>query len=672
MVRLRHLRPFSGEFRPSCAAGRRRTRQRVERDAPRGVHGQRALRVPAGALARQRRADACPPRRDDHGGCSHRLGESIRSGAGRGAVDASGRNAVVPHGRRWSHASLPAAAPAIYPGRAGRGTAGAIAARENAHPRRENDDRDPQPAAGDELWPAGGAAVMRRDVRGACALDCPDTCSWIVTVKDGEAIALRGDPEHPFTRGSLCKKVAGYLGYARSADRLLHPIRRAGPKDSGVFVRISWDDALDEIASRLQDAIAAYGAEAIWPFLGSGSMGLIQGAYSAGHRLWNVLGASRHVQTMCTIAGGCGTGYTLGNNRVGMDPETFRFSRLIVLWGANVLSTHPHFWRPVLEARKSGALVVSIDPIRTRTAAASDWHLAPVPGTDAALALGLLHVVMTEGREDRGFLDSHTLGWDAFRSRILEFPPSRAAAITGLPQDSIVALGRQLAAMRPTGIRIGIGLQRHGGGGMAVRTITCIPGITGDWRHAGGGVSYDTRGFFGLDWPALWRDDLRKRPARELHMTRLGEGLLELDDPPVKALFVYASNPVASVPHQNKVLRGLARDDLFTVVVDHFQTDTARHADLLLPGTMQTEHAELLIAYGHLYVSWNEPAVAPPGECLSTAEIFRRLARRMGLDEPCLYDSDEEMAQQVLDSAHPSVRGITLERLKERGWMRLN
>ena len=513
---------------------------------------------------------------------------------------------------------------------------------------------------------------MRRDVRGACALDCPDTCSWIVTVKDGEAIALRGDPEHPFTRGSLCNKVAGYLGYARSADRLLHPMRRAGPKDSGVFVRISWDEALDEIASRLQDAIAAYGAEAIWPFLGSGSMGLIQGAYSAGHRLWNVLGASRHVQTMCTIAGGCGTGYTLGNNRVGMDPETFRFSRLIVLWGANVLSTHPHFWRPVLEARKSGALVVSIDPIRTRTAAASDWHLAPVPGTDAALALGLLHVVMTEGREDRGFLDSHTLGWDAFRSRILEFPPSRAAAITGLPQDSIVALGRQLAAMRPTGIRIGIGLQRHGGGGMAVRTITCIPGVTGDWQYPGGGVFYDTRGFFGINWDALWRDELRVRPARELHATRLGEGLLDIGDPPVKALFVYASNPLASIPHQTKVRRGLLRDDLFTVVVEHFMTDTARCADIVLPATMQIEHADLLIAYGHMYIAWNEPAAPPPGECLPTTEIFRRLARRLNLDVPALYDSDEQMARQALESGHPSLDGITLETLKDRGSIRLN
>jgi anaerobic selenocysteine-containing dehydrogenase len=511
-----------------------------------------------------------------------------------------------------------------------------------------------------------------RSIRGACPLDCPDTCSWIVTVKQGEAVALRGDPLHPYTRGSLCNKVADYLTYARSPERVLYPLRRVGPKGHGEFIRISWDEALESIAARFRQVIETHGAEAIWPFLGSGSMGLLQGAYGAGHRFWNVLGASRHVQTMCTIAGGFGTGYTLGDNRVGMDPETFAFSKLVVLWGANLLSTQPHLWRPVLQARKNGALVVTIDPIRTRTAAASDVHLAPIPGTDAALALGLLHVVLAEGREDRSFIREHTAGWDAFRARILEFPPSRVAAITGLSTESIIELGKRLADTRPTGIKVGIGIQRHGGGGMAVRTITCIPGVTGDWRYPGGGVQYDTRGFFGLNWTALWRDDLRLRDRRILTMTRLGAGLLELDNPPVKALFVYASNPAVSIPHQTKVVRGLARDDLFTVVVEHFLTDTTRYADIVLPATMQIEQRDLLIAYGHLYVAWNEPALPPPGECLPTTEIFRRLARTMGLDEPALYDSDEAMARQLLDSGHQSLAGITLEALKARGSIRLN
>ncbi len=514
--------------------------------------------------------------------------------------------------------------------------------------------------------------VRDAQVRGACPLDCPDTCSWIVTVREGEAVALRGDPHHPYTRGSLCNKVADYLSYTRSPERLSYPMRRVGAKGSGEFRRISWDEALEAIAVRLGDVIATHGAEAIWPYIGSGNMGLIQGIYGAGHRLWNVLGASRHLVTICTIAGGLGTGYTLGDNRVGMDPETLRFSKLVVLWGANVLSTHPHLWRPILEARRNGALVIAVDPIRTRTAAACDRHMAPMPGTDGALALGVLNVVLSEGREDRAFLDERTLGWEEFRKGVLEFPPSRAAAITGLSTESVVELGKRLAETRPTGIRIGIGIQRHGGGGMAVRTITCIPGVTGDWRYPGGGVSYDTRGFFGVNWAALRRDDLRPREARALSMTRLGEGLLEIDDPKVMALFVNASNPVASIPHQTKVRRGLARDDLFTVVVEHFMTDTARYADIVLPATMAIEHSDLLIAYGHLYLAWNEPAVAPPGECLPATEIFRRLARKMRLDEPALYDSDDAMARQILDSGHPSLVGITLETLKSKGWIRLN
>jgi anaerobic selenocysteine-containing dehydrogenase len=508
-------------------------------------------------------------------------------------------------------------------------------------------------------------------VRGACALDCPDTCSWIVTVKDGAAVTLGGDPRHPYTRGSLCNKVDGYLDYARSPDRLLYPLRRAGAKGSGAFVRIGWDEAVATIASRLRAAIDAHGGDAIWPFVGSGSMGLIQGIYGAGRRLWNVLGASRHLYTLCTIAGGAGTGYTLGDNRVGMDPEMLRESKLILLWGANVLSTHPHLWRPVLEARRAGATVVTIDPVRTRTAAASDRHLAPLPGTDAALALGLLHVVLAEGGEDRAFIAERTAGWEAFRERILEFPPERAAATTGLPIESIVRLGRMLAATRPTGIRIGIGLQRHGGGGMAVRTITCIPGVTGDWRYPGGGVVYDVRGFFGVNWAALWRDDLRTREPRSLDAKRLGETLAGGADPPVQVLFACAANPAASVPNQSQALRGLAREDLFTVVVDHFLTDTARYAYIVLPSTMQIEHRDLLISYGHLYVAWNEPAVPPPGECLPATEIFRRLARALDLREPALYDSDDELARQALDSRHPSLDGITLDELKARGWIRL-
>jgi anaerobic selenocysteine-containing dehydrogenase len=517
----------------------------------------------------------------------------------------------------------------------------------------------------------GAPVSTTREVAGACPLDCPDTCSWVVTVRDGVAVGLRGDRRHPYTRGALCAKVHRYLDYTRAPDRLLYPQRRAGAKGEGRFTRITWDDALDEIAARWRAIIAQHGPQALWPYYGSGSMGIVQGVYGAGRRLWNVLGTSQHLMTICTIAGGVGTGYTLGDNRVGMDPETFAASKLILLWGTNTLTTNHHLWKYVETARGGGAHVVAIDPIRTRTAAAADEHLAPRPGTDAALALGLLHVVVSQGREDRAFIEAHTVGWEAFRRRILEYPPERVSEITGLPRPRIVALGERLATTRPTGIRVTMGLQRHAGGGMAVRAITCIPGVTGDWRYPGGGAVYDTRGFFRGNWAALWRDDLRPPGTRRLSMTRLGEGLLEVDDPPVRSLLVYASNPVASVPDQQRVRRGLAREDLFTIVVDNFQTDTADYADLLLPGTMQTEHADLHHAYGHLYLGWNEPAVAAPGECLPHTEIFRRLARRLGVTEPSVYDRDDDLARAVLASPDSALAGITLEGLKAEGWRRL-
>jgi anaerobic selenocysteine-containing dehydrogenase len=519
--------------------------------------------------------------------------------------------------------------------------------------------------------PNAGADPVTRQVHGACPLDCPDTCSWVVSVQDGRAVKLQGNRDHPYTRGALCVKVNRFLEHTEHPDRLRWPMRRTGQKGEGRFARMSWEEALGEIAGRWREVMERDGPQAIWPYYGTGTLGMIQGLAGAGRRLWNVLGTSQHHLSICMTAGGFATGYTLGDNRIGMDPEGLAESRLVILWGANPLVTHHHLWKFVEMARRRGAHVVVIDPIRTRTADQADEHLAPRPGTDAALALGLLHVVVTRGAEDHDFIEQHTLGWDAFRERILEYPPERVAEITGLPAERIRALGARLATSRPTGIRIGPGMQRHAGGGIAVRTVTCIPGVTGDWRYPGGGAAYDTRSFFKGNWPALWRDDLRPPGTRVLAMTRLGEALLELRDPPVNALLVYGSNPAASVPDQNKVRRGLGREDLFTVVIDHFQTDTADFADILLPATMQTEHADLHNSYGHAYLAWNAPAVEPPGECLSNTEIFRRLARELGVTEPCVYDSDEVLARAVLDSDELRLAGITLETLAERGWMRL-
>ncbi len=502
------------------------------------------------------------------------------------------------------------------------------------------------------------------EIFGACPLDCPDGCSWVVTVEDGVATRLRGNRDHPFTAGALCAKVNGYLEHTRAPDRLLYPLRRVGAKGEGRFERISWDDALAEIASRLHAVRSEWGGEAVWPFQGTGTLGYIQGLEGrAGQRLWNVLGASHHRMTACSVAGTHGARYTTGT-AAGMDPETFADSKLILLWGTNTLTSGHHLWKFVLAARKKGAHVVAIDPLRTRTAERAHEHLAPLPGSDAALALGLLWVIVDMDAQDDEYLAAHTVGWEAFRSRILEFPPDRVAALTGVDEDRIVELGQRIATTRPTGIRCTMGMQRHAGGGNAIRLLYALPGVTGDWQYPGGGASYSTSSRFIADTAGLYRDDLLERPVRSLNMTRLGEGLLDLDDPPVKALIVYGANPMGSNPDQTRVRRGLEREDLFTVVMEQFATDTVDYADIVLPATMQTEHLDVNDGYGHMYVSLNRPAVAPPGECVSTTETFRRLARAMGLTEPSLYDDDETLCRTLLGDAR-------FERLWDEGWMRL-
>ncbi|MRH88023.1 molybdopterin-dependent oxidoreductase [Nocardia sp. SYP-A9097] len=498
-------------------------------------------------------------------------------------------------------------------------------------------------------------------VLGACPLDCPDACSWVVDVEDGVAVGLRGNKAHPITRGALCVKVNRYLEQLKSDERITHPMRRVGKKGEGRFERISWDAALDEISGRLSEIVAEYGGEAIWPFHGTGSLGYIQGLEGfSGRRFFNSLGASLHDPTICSIAGTLGVKYTLGTSG-GMDPEDFVKSELILLWGTNPLSSGHHGWKFIQD---SGAYTVAIDPVRSRTAERCDEHLAPLPGTDAALALGLMHVIVSMGAQDAEFIASHTVGWDEFRTRIAEFTPERVAQITGLPVERIVALGERIARTRPTAIRASQGMQRHAGGGMALRALACLPGVTGDWAIPGGGLHYSTSGHFDLNGAGLARYDLLPHPVRTLSMTRVGEGLLGVDGPPVKALFVIAANPVGSNPEQGKVIRGLAREDLFTVVLEHFPTDTVDYADIVLPATMQPEHLDVLAAYGNLYLVWNEPAVTAPGECLPTTETFRRLAQRMGLTEPALYDSDEELAAQLL-------KGHDVERLRTEGFLKV-
>ncbi|APA96573.1 NADH:ubiquinone reductase (H(+)-translocating) [Nocardia seriolae] len=502
---------------------------------------------------------------------------------------------------------------------------------------------------------------MRVKVLGACPLDCPDGCSWVVEVADGKAVGLRGNKAHPVTRGALCVKVNRYLEQVHSPDRITHPLRRVGRKGEGRFERITWDEALDEIATRLTGIVDEFGGEAVWPFHGTGSLGYLQGLEGfSGRRFFNALGASLHDPTICSIAGSTGLKYTLGTAG-GMDPEDLAESKLILLWGTNPLSSGHHVWKFIQD---SGAYTVAIDPVRTRTAERCDEHLAPLPGTDAALALGLMHIIVSLGAQDSGFLAAHTEGWPEFRARVEEYTPERTAEITGLPVERIVALGERIARTRPTATRASQGMQRHAGGGAALRTLACLPGVTGDWAIPGGGLHYSTSGHFELDVPALVRFDLLPNPVRTLSMTRMGEALLETSGPPVKALFVIAANPVASNPDQARVIEGLAREDLFTIVLEHFRTDTADYADIVLPATMQPEHLDVIAAYGNLYLAWNEPAVAPPGECLPTTETFRRLARRMGFTDPALYESDEELADQLL-------KHYDIDRLRADGFLKI-
>ena len=470
------------------------------------------------------------------------------------------------------------------------------------------------------------------EVFGACPLDCPDGCSWVVTVDDeGQRRQPQGQPRASVHRGCA----------VREGQRLSRAHQGAGPapvpaqarrraRARGSSSGSAGTRRCETIATRLHAVRDEFGGEAIWPFQGTGTLGYVQGLEGrAGQRLWNVLGASRHDMTACSVAGRQGATYVTGT-AAGMDPETFQHSKLILLWGTNTLTSGHHLWKFILKARKQGAHIVAIDPLRTRTAAQADEHIAPLPGTDAALALGLLNVIVTRGAEDREYLASHTVGWPEFKERILEFPPARAAEITGLDEATIVALGERIATTRPTGIRCTMGMQRHAGGGNALRLLYALPGVTGDWQYPGGGASYSTSGRFQPDIAQIFRDDLLEQPVRTLSMTLMGKHLLADDDPPVKALVIYGANPMSSNPDQHRVSEGLMREDLFTVVMEQFPTDTVDYADIVLPATMQTEHLDVNDGYGHMYVHLNRPAVEPAGEALSTTETFRRLGARDG------------------------------------------
>jgi anaerobic selenocysteine-containing dehydrogenase len=523
-------------------------------------------------------------------------------------------------------------------------------------------------------------------VRGVCPHDCPDTCGLVTTVENGRAVRLRGDKDHPFTKGFLCQKVSNYLDRVYHPDRLLHPLKRVGKKGDGKFERISWDEAIQTIAERFkQVAASADGPQAVLPYSYAGTMGKLMYG-SLDRRFFHRLGASLLDRTICATAGVAGSVVTLGT-RAAIDPEAVVHSRYIINWGSNTAVTNIHLWAIMYQARKRGAKIVTIDPHRSNTAAKSDWWIPVRPGTDAALALGLMHVLFRDGLEDRDYLERYCLGADKLRDRVLnEYAPARVSQITGIPVVDIETLAREYAgSMRDRGgpalIRLNYGMQRHGGGGMAVRTVCCLPAITGAWRHAGGGAFLSTGNLAPWDNHALERPDLIPPGTRTVNMVQLAEALAgELPGPPVKALFVYNSNPAAVAPDQSRVLRGLEREDLFTVVHDLFQTDTADYADIVLPATSQLEHFDVHSTYGHFYIQANEPAIRPLGEAKPNTEVFRLLAAAMGFEPELFQVSDDELARQSLrpvgsPNGYPAATafdGVSYEALRNNGPIRLN
>jgi molybdopterin guanine dinucleotide-containing S/N-oxide reductase-like protein len=524
---------------------------------------------------------------------------------------------------------------------------------------------------------------MKKVVHAACPHDCPDACGVLITVEDDRATRIQGDPAHPVTRGFLCAKVAKYLDRVYSPDRVLYPMRRVQPKGSvagegaratQAFERISWDEALDEITSRFRSITSEFGSEAILPYSYGGTLGALNGG-SMDRRYFHRLGASQLARNICSAAGEAGLKSVIGI-KLGTDPEQFTHSRYIIAWGANIHGNNVHLWPFIAEARRKGAKLVVIDPYRTRTAACADWYLPINPGTDTALALGMMHVIINEGLHDAGYVERYTVGFDELREKVQEYPPERVAQWTGIAAADIVQLAREYATTRPAVIRMNYGVQRSEGGGMAARTITMLPCITGSWKEVGGGLQLSTSGAFGLNRDTLDRTDLMQkalgRPARTINMVELGTALNTLDGPPVKALFVYNSNPAAVCPDHNAVIRGLQRPDLFTVVHEQFFTDTVDYADIVLPATTFFEHKDLQGAYGHYYLQMSDAAITPLGECRSNVEVFRALAERMGFDDDCFRESVDEMIDAALHSENPRLRGIDRERLQREGHVRLN
>lgn len=506
--------------------------------------------------------------------------------------------------------------------------------------------------------------------KAVCPHDCWDTCSMLVHVKDGRIQRVMGNPDQPLTKGYLCVKVNHYEERVYSPDRILYPMRRVGPKGSRQFERISWAEALDEIYNRFTQIIAEHGAEAILPYSYAGTIGLLQYG-SLDRRFFHTLGASTLARTICASAGGEAILSVTGIKQ-GPDPEDMVDAKLIVVWGVNVVSSNPHQWPIIQEARRRGAKLVVIDPYRYKGAREADWHIQLRPGTDTAFVMGVMHELIAQEWLDHAYITEYTKGFDQLKESVADWTPERAAEVTGIPAAEIRAFAKLWWESRPAVLRVGYGLQRHTNGGMIVRAICMLPALTGHWRDRGGGFLLSQSGSYDLPTAYLERPDLMPNPRpREINMIQIGQALTQLNEPPVKALFVYNSNPASVAPNSGLVHQGLMREDLFTVVHEQLFTDTCAYADIILPATTQLEHTDLMYSYWHLYLQLNEPAIEPLGEACSNTELYRRLAKRFGFTDPALTESDESLIRGVLERSK-YMQGITLERLRQEYIIKVN
>lgn len=519
----------------------------------------------------------------------------------------------------------------------------------------------------------GNSFDNARYARSVCPLDCPDTCSLRVRLEEGRIAEVSGDPEHPVTQGAICNKVRQMPDRVYHAERLTYPLRRIKPKgtrEPDAFVRISWDEAYEEIVGRMQQTMETYGPESILPYSFYGNMGALN-ANGMDRRFFHRLGATQLDRAICSSAGMVGYRFTMGAH-AGIDPEDTVHAKLILVWGCNLVSTNMHQVMYATEARKRGAKIVHIDVHRSRTSVWADEFIAVRPGTDTALALGIMHVLIREGLTDAAFIERYTLGYAELAAQAAQYPPEKVEALTGVPADTLIRLAREYGTVAPAFIRIGNGLQHHDNGGMAVRTIACLPALVGQWGVQGGGAIKGNGFYTSINETRLERPDLLANPAtRIVNMNQLGDALLDLQDPPVHFLFVYNSNPAIVAPDQNRVRRGLMRDDLYTVVHDLFLTDSCRYADLALPATSHFENMDLYSSYWHLYLQLHEPVIAPIGECKSNFTLFKELGLRMGFEAEAFDVTEEQMIRDVLaHSVNPYLANATFEHLRERGWVK--